>query len=102
MNSVTLFGKVIMEPTSPVHSPGGFFTGYNVWVWVIVILGGFSGLAISVALKHVDNLVLIFSHAMAVLVVAIVSTHLFGTFLPTPFVLGGGLIVAALFAFHSG
>merc|ERR1719330_1122478 len=102
MNSATLIGKVIMEPQSPVHGPGGFFTGYNVWAWLIVVLGSISGLTISVALKYVDNLVLIFSHALAVLVVALVSIHLFGTSLPAPFVLGGGLILVALLLFHSG
>lgn len=102
MNSVALIGKVIMEPESPVHGPGGFFTGYNSWVWVIVILGSVSGLTISVALKFVDNLVLIFSHAISVLVVALVSMHLFGTSLPAPFILGGTLVLVALLMFHSG
>merc|ERR1740121_2057316 len=99
---MTLVGKVVMEPSSPVHGPDGFFTGYNLWVWVIVFNGAFSGLAISVALKFVDNLVLIFAHAMAVLVVALVSAHFFGTLLPAPFVVGGTLVLAALMVFHSG
>mmetsp|Transcript_61972 Transcript_61972/g.177761 ORF Transcript_61972/g.177761 Transcript_61972/m.177761 type:complete len:549 (+) Transcript_61972:193-1839(+) len=101
-NFTTLLAKAAMEPNSPMHGPQGFFTGYNIWVWLLVLLGAVSGIAISAALKYVDNLVLIFSHAMSVILVSVASTILFGAVLPPPFVAGGMLIVLALVIFHSG
>ncbi|CAK0866224.1 unnamed protein product, partial [Prorocentrum cordatum] len=55
LNAATLALKAAMEPDSPLHGRRGFFTGYNVWVWLIIVLGVISGITVSFALKFVDN-----------------------------------------------
>lgn len=101
LNSFMLLSKAVLDRQSPVHGPGGFFTGYTSWTWTIVALGSVSGLAISCALKFVDNLVIIFSHALGVVSVAALSARFFDTPLSPPFVLGGAFIMFALLVFHS-
>merc|ERR1711972_170556 len=93
-------GKVTAEPSSPIHD-GGFFTGYSTCVWLIVVLGTFNGLAISVTLKYLDNIVVIFSHALAMIVVAVVSAQFFGLSLSGFFICGGALVIIALWMFYS-
>lgn len=101
LNLLTLMGKVSLEPDSPIHGPNGFFTGYNGWVWTVIAIGSISGLSVSAALKLLDNIVVIFAHALAMLVVAAVSSIFFGLTLSGPFVGGGMLVLVALLAFYS-
>jgi len=102
LNAMTLFYKVVAEPSSPIHGPGGFLAGYTFYVWLIVFLGSISGIAISATLKFADNIVLIFAHALSVLIVAVVSSWAFGITLSPPFVMGGFLVLSALVVFHCG
>jgi len=102
LNLMTLSVKVALEPHSPIHGHSGFFTGYSGWVWVVVLLGSCSGILISVMLKHTDNIAVIFSHALAMVVVAVVSAKFFGLVLTGPFICGGVLVLLAMYAFYSG
>lgn len=99
-NSLALLVKVGSEPDSPCAH--GFFTGYNTWVWIIVLFGVVSGISISVALKHVDNLVVVFAHALSVVFVALASVELFDQQMSSSFASGGVLILVSLCIFHSG
>merc|ERR1712113_1281029 len=99
-NGVTLALKACVEPDSPVHGKRGFFTGYSGWVWLIVVLGVMSGITISFALKFVDNVAVVFAHAISVLVGSVVSAEFFDFQLSGPFICGGALMLVALIAFH--
>merc|ERR1711862_19200 len=79
----------------------GFFTGYNRWVWLVILLGSVSGIAVSVTLKFVDNIAVIFAHALSMIVVALASAEFFGLSLSVSFVVGGMLVLAALCMFYS-
>ena len=63
-------------------------------VWIIVLFGVVSGISISVALKHVDNLVVVFAHALSVVFVALASVELFDQQMSSSFASGGVLILA--------
>jgi len=101
LNGATLVAKACLDPASPVHGPGGVFTGYDGWVWMIVLLGTASGLAISVALKFADNLAVIFSHVLTVLIVAAVSAEWFDVTLSASFISGSAFVLFGLIAFHA-
>merc|ERR1712187_137912 len=75
--------------------------GYNRCVWMVISLGTFNGLAISLTLKYLDNIVIIFSHALAMIVVSVVSARFFGLSLSVFFVGGGALVLVALWMFYS-
>jgi len=66
-----------------------------------VLLGTANGIAISVALKFVDNLAVVFSHVLTVLIVAAVSAEWFDYTLSAPFISGSALVFIGLLAFHA-
>merc|ERR1712232_1287029 len=101
MNFVALIIKVTSEPNSPMNRAGSFFAGYNIWVWAVVILGSGGGMMISFTLKYVDNIAVVFSHALAVIPASTMSTWIFDLSLPFPFVLGGILILISLLIFNA-
>jgi len=101
LNLITLFTKASSEPDSPIHGPGGFFAGYTVWVWLVVLLSSFSGLAVAVALKYVDNIAVVFSHALSMIAVAVLSALLFSVMLSASFAFGGSLVLASMYMFYS-
>jgi len=99
MNMIALWAKASSEPASPINT-SGFFAGYTSWVWAVVILGAASGLIISFTLKFVDNIAVVFAHAIAVLIASVISSGVFGLELSLPFVAGGILVLLALVWFH--
>jgi len=101
LNGATLVAKAVMDPESPVHGSGGLVTGFDGWVWMIVLLGTANGIAISVALKFVDNLAVVFSHVFTVLIVAAVSAEWFDYTLSAPFMSGSALVFFGILAFHA-
>jgi drug/metabolite transporter (DMT)-like permease len=101
LNFATLIVKAITDTESPIHGPGGFFAGYNSWVWLVILVGSISGIAVSVTLKYVDNIAVIFAHALSMVVVAVASAELFGVSLSVSFVSGGAMVLAALCMFYS-
>eukprot|EP00929_Paragymnodinium_shiwhaense_P061581 TRINITY_DN30765_c0_g1_i1.p1 TRINITY_DN30765_c0_g1~~TRINITY_DN30765_c0_g1_i1.p1 ORF type:complete len:513 (-),score=132.20 TRINITY_DN30765_c0_g1_i1:210-1748(-) len=100
MNAAALLLKTFSDPASPVHREGGFFAGYTGWVWAVVLLGATSGMMISFTLKFVDNIAVVFAHALAVLIASGLSSGLLGIDLSPAFVCGGLLVAAALTLFH--
>lgn len=101
MNVLALWVKASSEPDSPVHHEGGFFTGYSCWVWAVVILGSIGGLAVSFTLKFMDNVAVLFAHALSVLIASSLSAKVFGVQLSLPFAGGGTLVLVALLIFHA-
>mmetsp|Transcript_42415 Transcript_42415/g.122702 ORF Transcript_42415/g.122702 Transcript_42415/m.122702 type:complete len:405 (-) Transcript_42415:64-1278(-) len=101
LNALALAAKAALDPNSPLHHAGSFFAGYDSWVWTIIVLGTASGMAVSAALKYMDNIAVIFAHALAVLVVAAVSTEYFSFAPSVPFLIGGLLVLASLVVFNS-
>lgn len=100
-NLVTLALKAVTEPESPIYGKDGFFTGFNRWVYTVIALGSCAGIAVSVTLKFVDNIAVIFSHALAMIAVAVISSQFFDLQLSFSFVGGGLLVLMSLYMFYS-
>tara|TARA_B110001452_G_scaffold267364_1_gene276991 strand:+ start:2280 stop:3347 length:1068 start_codon:yes stop_codon:yes gene_type:complete len=50
-----------------------FFSGFNMWTWVLLMNNALSGLAISAVLKYADNIVRVFAHTGAMVLTACVE-----------------------------
>lgn len=100
-NLTTLILKVTSAPDSPIYGEDGFFTGYNHCVWAVIVVGSCSGIAVSVTLKFVDNIAVIFAHALSMIAVAVISAQFFGLRLSVGFVGGGTLVLVSLYLFYS-
>lgn len=101
MNLGTLLTKVSLDPASPIHGPNGFFTGYNLYIWAVVVCGTLNGILVSFTLRYVDNIAIIFSHALAMLLGSFLSAEVFAVELTNSFLLGGALVLVALYVFYT-
>jgi len=101
MNLGTLLTKVSLDPASPIHGPNGFFTGYNRYIWAVVVCGTLNGILVSFTLRYVDNIAIIFGHALAMLLGAFLSAEVFAVELTNSFLFGGALVLAALYVFYT-
>lgn len=100
-NLATLVVKVGPNPASPARGPDGIITGFNAWVWMVVITGASSGLVVSGVLRYLDNIAVVFAHALAMIFVAVVSAELFHQVLTPPFIFGGILVGVAMMSFYA-
>eukprot|EP00747_Dinoflagellata_sp_TGD_P028941 gnl/TRDRNA2_/TRDRNA2_133581_c0_seq1.p1 gnl/TRDRNA2_/TRDRNA2_133581_c0~~gnl/TRDRNA2_/TRDRNA2_133581_c0_seq1.p1 ORF type:complete len:416 (+),score=70.46 gnl/TRDRNA2_/TRDRNA2_133581_c0_seq1:101-1348(+) len=102
LNLVALYTKLQSHPESPANGPGGFFAGYTPWVWTVLLVGSVSGIAVSMTLKFVDNIAVVFGHAIAMVIVPAVSAEFFSENLSLPFLIGAAMVISSLMSFHSG
>eukprot|EP00448_Togula_jolla_P021691 CAMPEP_0170590108 /NCGR_PEP_ID=MMETSP0224-20130122/11694_1 /TAXON_ID=285029 /ORGANISM="Togula jolla, Strain CCCM 725" /LENGTH=401 /DNA_ID=CAMNT_0010913883 /DNA_START=160 /DNA_END=1365 /DNA_ORIENTATION=- len=72
----------------------GFFQGYDSFVWIVVFLNAFGGLAIAAVLRYADNIVKCFGTAVAVVIVTTLSL-LFGELAFEPKALAGACLVVS-------
>ncbi|KAF3949858.1 hypothetical protein CMV_024321, partial [Castanea mollissima] len=66
----------------------GFFHGYSFIIILMILNHALSGLAVSMVMKHADNIVKVYSTSVAMLFTAFASYFLFGFNLSLPFILG--------------
>ena len=57
----------------------GFFHGFSMSTWVVIMVSAFMGQAVSFVLKYADNITNRFATAGSLIVTAVGSTFLFGT-----------------------
>eukprot|EP00746_Dinoflagellata_sp_MGD_P146840 gnl/MRDRNA2_/MRDRNA2_79266_c0_seq3.p1 gnl/MRDRNA2_/MRDRNA2_79266_c0~~gnl/MRDRNA2_/MRDRNA2_79266_c0_seq3.p1 ORF type:complete len:380 (+),score=44.14 gnl/MRDRNA2_/MRDRNA2_79266_c0_seq3:88-1227(+) len=98
INTVALLGKVLFQPESPIHE--GFFTGYNGYTWCLLLTGAVSGIVVSFTLKFVDNIAVVFSHALAMVVVTTISALFFNFSVSIEFLLGTTVVASATVAYY--
>lgn len=55
-----------------------FFTGFDMFTWLLVLNNTLSGLAISAVLKFANNIVRVFAHAGAMTITAVIGSAVFG------------------------
>eukprot|EP00746_Dinoflagellata_sp_MGD_P036824 gnl/MRDRNA2_/MRDRNA2_18846_c0_seq1.p1 gnl/MRDRNA2_/MRDRNA2_18846_c0~~gnl/MRDRNA2_/MRDRNA2_18846_c0_seq1.p1 ORF type:complete len:364 (-),score=56.00 gnl/MRDRNA2_/MRDRNA2_18846_c0_seq1:560-1651(-) len=99
INLVVLLGKLSTTPNSPAHQ--GLFTGYNTWTWCLLFANSVYGIAISFTLKFVDNIAVVFSHAVALLVVTVVSAAFFNLPVTPQFDIGVVVVAIATVAYYT-
>jgi hypothetical protein len=45
---------------------GGFFFGWNIYVWIVIFISAIGGIVVSVVIRHTDNVKKGFCQALAI------------------------------------
>ena len=96
------FGLVVIYSTPKdyqVVANEGFFRGYNVTVWLVVIIQAAGGLLIAAVIQYADNILKGFATSISIVLSSIISVWIFGFQVTVHFVLGASLVVVAVVLF---
>ncbi|XP_072141399.1 UDP-N-acetylglucosamine transporter-like isoform X4 [Dermacentor andersoni] len=75
---------------------GGFFQGYNVITWIVILLQTFGGLVVSLAVRYADSILKGFATSISIVLSTFCSYYLLGDLLPTRnFFFGAGIVITA-------
>jgi len=80
-------------------SAHGFFFGYDIAVWSVIMLHAFGGIVIAVVIKYADNILKGFASSAAIIISCIVSMYIFDFELSTLFIIGAGLVIIATYMY---
>ena len=80
-------------------SNNGFFFGYDLFVWYLVVLNATGGLLVAVVVKYADNILKGFACSLAIIITCIVSVVLFGFQLSLQFVMGATFVIGSIFLY---
>jgi len=84
-----------------IRNHGGFFQGYNHYVWIAVLFQASSGIAVALVIKYAGNLTKCLASAVAIIVSTIVSYFVLDDITLTPqFVVGGLVVLVAVFLYN--
>lgn len=79
---------------------GGFFQGYTLLVWVVVLLQAVGGLIVAAVLKYADNILKCFGNALSIILSCLFSYYFLSDFTPTYlFAFGTLLVIAATYIY---
>jgi len=77
----------------------GFFFGYDVAVWSVIVLHAFGGIIVAVVIKYADNILKGFAASAAIIISCIVSIYIFNFQLSFLFVFGATLVIIATYMY---
>jgi len=77
----------------------GFFNGYDVFVWYLVLLQAGGGLIVAVVVKYADNILKGFATSLAIIISCVASIYIFDFNLTLQFSFGAGLVIASIFLY---
>lgn len=77
----------------------GFFHGYDVFVWYLVLLQAGGGLIVAVVVKYADNILKGFATSLAIIISCIASIYIFNFNLTLQFTAGAMLVIASIFLY---
>jgi solute carrier family 35 (UDP-sugar transporter), member A1/2/3 len=80
-------------------SEKGFFFGYDLFVYFLVLLQACGGLIVAVVVKYADNILKGFATSMAIVLSCIVSIYLFSFQLTLQFTFGTILVIISVFLY---
>ena len=92
------FGAVYFKHGSQV-AENGFFYGYDLFVWYLVVLNATGGLLVAVVIKYADNILKGFACSLAIIITCVVSVVLFGFTLSFQFVIGAAFVISSIFLY---
>ena len=85
------------------HSEGirekGFFFGYDIFVFYLIMLNAMGGLLVAVVVKYADNILKGFATSLAIIITCIVSIFLFGFTLSLQFTVGASMVIGSIFLY---
>ncbi|XP_068241881.1 UDP-N-acetylglucosamine transporter-like isoform X2 [Palaemon carinicauda] len=75
---------------------GGFFQGYTLTTWGVVLIQAFGGLIVSVTMKYADNILKGFATSLSIVMCTLVSWLVFGDAAPsTQFIIGTTIVISS-------
>ena len=80
-------------------SSKGFFHGYSLLTWVVVLLQAQGGLLVAVVVKYADNILKGFATSLSIILSSIASVYLFEFDLSIQFITGAGLVISSIFLY---
>jgi len=80
-------------------SEKGFFFGYDLFVYFLVVLQATGGLIVAVVVKYADNILKGFATSLAIVLSCIVSIYLFSFQLTVQFSLGTVFVIVSVFLY---
>lgn len=90
----------MMKGTSSATTQSYLF-GFNVWVWILVILQAGGGLLVAAVIKYADNVLKGLATGVSVVFATVLSTMLFSTPLSNQFTFGATMILGAVYYFSN-
>ncbi|KAH8409145.1 hypothetical protein KR009_009107, partial [Drosophila setifemur] len=77
----------------------GFFHGYDLFVWYLVVLQAGGGLIVAVVVKYADNILKGFATSLAIIISCVASIYIFEFNLTLQFSFGAALVIASIFMY---
>lgn len=77
----------------------GFYRGYDLFVWYLVVLQAGGGLIVAVVVKYADNILKGFATSLAIIISCVASIYLFAFQLTMMFTLGAALVICSIFLY---
>lgn len=90
--------QVMVTDAAAIHEKG-FFYGYSLITWVVILLQAQGGLLVAVVVKYADNILKGFATSLSIVLSCIASVYLFDFEISLQFVLGAGLVIASIFLY---
>ena len=79
----------------------GFFEGFTIWTWLIIVVQSFSGMCVGAVIKYLDNVAVIYCHSVAVFLITILGRLIFGFEVTSWFVAGIVLCTVSLKLYYA-
>lgn len=77
----------------------GFFVGYGLFVWYLIVLQAMGGLLVALVVKYADNILKGFATSLAIIISCIASIYWFQFNLTIQFACGASLVIASIFLY---
>ncbi|KAK8758282.1 hypothetical protein V5799_004084 [Amblyomma americanum] len=77
----------------------GFFYGYGMLIWIVILLQALGGLLVAVVVKYADNILKGFATSLAIVLSCVVSVYAFEFRLSWQFVAGAALVMGSIFLY---
>ncbi|XP_013111007.1 UDP-N-acetylglucosamine transporter [Stomoxys calcitrans] len=77
----------------------GFFFGYDLFIWYLVLLQAGGGLIVAVVVKYADNILKGFATSLAIIISCVASIYIFEFNLTFKFALGAALVIVSIFLY---
>lgn len=77
----------------------GFFRGYDLFIWYLVVLQAGGGLIVAVVVKYADNILKGFATSLAIIISCVASIYLFDFQLTMSFTMGAALVICSIFLY---
>jgi UDP-sugar transporter A1/2/3 len=102
---LSLFGMllgllpVINDWSLITEKPDGFFHGYSMIVWIVILLQAGGGILVAIVVKYADNILKGFATSLSIIMSCVASYFIFNFQVNSIFVIGAVLILCAVYVY---